>query len=43
MGNISYRTGEKVSWNQGASKFNEAKANGFVNAKYNNGYKMPVV
>jgi hypothetical protein len=41
MGNISYRTGGKVTWDEVAGKFSEEKANGFVAARYNNGYKMP--
>jgi hypothetical protein len=43
MGNISYRTGSKVSWDAAKSRFNEDKANGYVNARYSNGYKMPKV
>jgi predicted dehydrogenase len=41
MGNISYRTGSKVSWDPAKQKFNEEKANGLINAKYNNGYQVP--
>jgi predicted dehydrogenase len=41
MGNISYRTGSKVSWDPAKQKFNEEKANGLMNAKYNNGYQVP--
>jgi len=41
MGNISYKTGSKVSWDVSKSKFNEEKANAFLAAKYNNGYKLP--
>lgn len=41
MGNISYKTGSKVSWDATKSKFNEEKANAFLAAKYNNGYKLP--
>src|SRR5882762_1883730 len=43
MGNISYRTGGKVTWDEATSKFKEEKANGYINARYNNGYKMPNV
>jgi hypothetical protein len=43
MGNISYKTGSKVSWDASKSKFNEEKANTLINAKYNNGYKLPKV
>src|ERR1051325_4596898 len=34
MGNISYKTGSKVSWDEKGSKFNESAANSFVAAKY---------
>jgi predicted dehydrogenase len=41
MGNISYKTGGKVSWDPAANKFKEAKANELLAAQYHNGYKMP--
>jgi predicted dehydrogenase len=41
MGNISYKTGGKVSWDAAKGKFNEEKANALMAAKYNNGYKVP--
>ena len=41
MGNISYKTGGKVSWDSAKGKFNEEKANALMAAKYNNGYKLP--
>jgi predicted dehydrogenase len=43
MGNISYRTGEKLTWNVEQKKFNEAKANALLTAKYNNGYSLQKV
>lgn len=43
MGNISYRSGSKVSWDVSKGRFNEDKANAYLAAKYNNGYKMPKV
>lgn len=43
MGNISYKTGSKVSWDAAKGKFNEEKANGLMSAKYSNGYKVPKV
>jgi hypothetical protein len=43
MGNISYKTGNKVSWDAGKGKFNEEKANAYLASKYNNGYKLPKV
>lgn len=41
MGNISYRTGEKVTWDEAGGKFREEKANGYLTAKYHNGYTLP--
>lgn len=43
MGNISYKTGSKVSWNVDKQQFNEATANALIAAKYSNGYKVPKV
>ncbi|MEK6782129.1 MAG: Gfo/Idh/MocA family oxidoreductase [Bacteroidota bacterium] len=43
MGNISYKTGAKVTWDSTAQKFKESAANSLIQASYNNGYKMPVV
>ncbi|UXE67942.1 MAG: Gfo/Idh/MocA family oxidoreductase [Chryseotalea sp. WA131a] len=41
MGNISYRTGSKVTWDQKTAKFKEAAANPYMFAKYHNGYSIP--
>jgi len=41
MGNISYKSGDKVSWDSATGKFKEEKANAFIQAKYNNGYQVP--
>jgi len=43
MGNISYKTGNKVTWNISQGKFNEDKANAYLAAKYNNGYSIPKI
>jgi hypothetical protein len=43
MGNISFKTGGKVSWDSAASKFKEENANALLAAKYSNGYKLPKV
>ncbi len=43
MGNISYKTGGRVIWDATQEKFADEKANGLVNAKYNNGYSVPQV
>jgi predicted dehydrogenase len=41
MGNIAYRTGEKVSWDNSKQAFNSAAANKLITPVYNNGYKLP--
>ena len=41
MGNIAFRTGEKVSWNNSKQLFNTETANKFIIPQYNNGYKLP--
>jgi predicted dehydrogenase len=42
MGNISYRTGNKVT-SDGKNGFVESSANTFIHPLYNNGYKVPPV
>ena len=41
MGNIAYRTGEKLYWDRTKRKFTDRKANNYLLAKYHNGYKLP--
>lgn len=41
MGNISYKTGSRVVWDERASKFTDEKANALINAHYQNGYSLP--
>jgi predicted dehydrogenase len=43
MGNISYKTGTKVTWDSTAQKFNEAAANSLMQSTYHNGYKVPMI
>lgn len=43
MGNISYKTGSKVSWNAALAKFGEAGANDLMTASYKNGYQVPKI
>jgi hypothetical protein len=43
MGNISYKTGSKVTWDDKGGKFLEGPANALVSAKYSNGYEVPKV
>jgi predicted dehydrogenase len=41
MGNIAYRTGEKVSWNNEKQQFTSSTANKLIIPQYNNGYSLP--
>jgi predicted dehydrogenase len=41
MGNIAYRTGEKVFWNNDRQQFTTATANKLIIPQYNNGYTLP--
>lgn len=43
MGNIAYRTGQKLYWNKEKQRFNDEKANKYLAAVYHNGYKYPKV
>jgi hypothetical protein len=44
MGNIAFRTGQKLTWDKGAGKFTDNKANEkFMVKEYHNGYKLPKV
>jgi len=43
MGNISYRTGLPVHWDEKLGKFKEDDANKFLSAKYHNGYTLPSI
>lgn len=43
MGNISFRTGMPVHWDEHAAKFKEAEANKYLAAKYHNGYVLPAI
>ena len=41
MGNIAYRTGEKVFWNDEKQQFSTRTANRFISPEYYNGYTLP--
>jgi hypothetical protein len=44
MGNIAYKTGSKIFWDDKANQFiNNAEANKLISAEYHNGWKVPVV
>lgn len=41
MGNISYRTGERIIWDAAKAQFSSAKANSILKPVYHNGYQFP--
>jgi hypothetical protein len=41
MGNVAYRTGEKVTWDDSKQMFATSTANALITPVYNNGYKLP--
>lgn len=43
MGNIAYRTGEKVFWDDGKQAFTSQKANSLLTPEYHNGWKLPQI
>lgn len=44
MGNIAYKTGDKIYWDASTGKFKKnSKANKLIKASYNNGWKVPKV
>jgi hypothetical protein len=44
MGNISFRSGQRVVWNKEAGKFTDEKLNQqYMMKEYHNGYKLPAV
>ncbi|MCG7857123.1 Gfo/Idh/MocA family oxidoreductase [Flavihumibacter sediminis] len=43
LGNIAFRTGEKLQWDHKKQKFDSASANKLLKAQYHNGYKLPSV
>ncbi|WP_282635830.1 Gfo/Idh/MocA family protein [Sphingobacterium thalpophilum] len=43
MGNIAFRTGQKLYWDQGKQRFTDSNANRYLAAVYHNGYKYPKI
>jgi hypothetical protein len=41
MGNIAFRTGEKVYWDNNKQQFNSSAANKLITPTYYNGYQLP--
>nr|HPH18195.1 gfo/Idh/MocA family oxidoreductase [Haliscomenobacter sp.] len=43
MGNVAYRTGEKIYWDAAKGKFDSKKANALILPTYHNGFDFPKV
>lgn len=43
MGNISYKTGKRLYWDDSRKSFGDKDANALINAVYKNGYQLPKV
>ncbi len=41
MGNVAYKTGTKVSWNNEQGSFDNSNANELITPTYHNGWKLP--
>ena len=41
MGNISFKTGSRINWNDDRGKFSDKNANKLIEAKYYNGWRLP--
>ena len=41
MGNVAYRSGSKIRWNDKKNNFDDSAANNLIIPKYNNGWKLP--
>ena len=43
MGNIAFRTGKKIYWDDAKKKFTDEDSNKLLAAKYHNGYELPKI
>jgi len=41
MGNVAFKTGNRIYWDETAGNFKNEEANQFLKAKYHNGWKLP--
>jgi hypothetical protein len=41
MGNIAYKTGNKIYWDQTQNKFTDKKSNKLIDVKYYNDWELP--
>ena len=43
MGNVAFKTGNRIYWDENAGKFKNEEANKLIRANYNNGWKLPML
>ena len=43
MGNVAFKTGNRIYWDEKSGKFKNEKANQFLKANYHNGWKLPTL
>ncbi len=43
MGNVAFKTGNRIYWDETSGKFKEEEANQFITANYQNGWKLPMI
>ncbi|MDO1502684.1 hypothetical protein Q2T40_21715 [Winogradskyella maritima] len=41
MGNVAYKTGNRIYWDKEQRQYTDAAANEYLKANYKNGYKVP--
>ena len=41
MGNVAFRSGSKIRWNEEKNNFDNSSANDLIIPSYNNGWKLP--
>ncbi len=43
LGNVAFKTGERIYWDAAAGQFKESDANALLQAHYHNGWKLPAI
>lgn len=43
MGNVAFKTGNRIYWDAEKGQFKEEEANRFLKADYHNGWKLPML
>ncbi|WP_339838309.1 Gfo/Idh/MocA family oxidoreductase [uncultured Maribacter sp.] len=43
MGNVAFKTGNRIYWDEKSGKFKNEEANQFLKANYHNGWKLPTL